>query len=104
MIGWLSLVRMPLEKLGDNMGSLTLQQALTIIDGTLKAGNKIHTEPLTVAVLDSGGKLISLQRQDGSSMMRPDIAIAKRGEHSHWAVPQENSPKMLTTGLHLSPP
>ncbi|ULN66409.1 heme-binding protein [Vibrio gigantis] len=59
------------------MGSLTLQQALIIIDGTLKAGNKIHTEPLTVAVLDSGGKLISLQRQDGSSMMRPDIAIAK---------------------------
>ena len=59
------------------MGSLTLQQALTIIDGTLQAGNKIHTEPLTVAVLDSGGKLISLQRQDGSSMMRPDIAIAK---------------------------
>ncbi|MEZ8692569.1 heme-binding protein [Vibrio splendidus] len=31
------------------MGSLTLQQALTIIDGTLQAGNKIHTEPLTVA-------------------------------------------------------
>ncbi|MGF1753018.1 heme-binding protein [Vibrio makurazakiensis] len=59
------------------MGSLTLQQALTIIDGTFKAGNEIRTEPLTVAVLDSGGKLISLQRQDGSSMMRPDIAIAK---------------------------
>lgn len=30
-----------------------------------------------MAVLDSGGKLVSLQRQDGSSMMRPDIAIAK---------------------------
>lgn len=86
------------------MGSLTLQQALTIIDGTLKAGNKIHTEPLTVAVLDSGGKLISLQRQDGSSMMRPDIAIAKAWGHSHWVVPLENSPKMLTTDQHLSPP
>ncbi|RJX75583.1 heme-binding protein [Vibrio sinensis] len=59
------------------MGSLTLQQALTIIDGTLKAAKHGRTAPLTVAILDSGGKLISLQRQDGSSMMRPDIAIAK---------------------------
>ncbi|NAX20031.1 GlcG/HbpS family heme-binding protein [Vibrio sp. V39_P1S14PM300] len=59
------------------MGSLTLQQALAIIDGTFQAGLKTQSAPLTVAVLDSGGKLISLQRQDGSSMMRPDIAIAK---------------------------
>ncbi|EGA64739.1 heme-binding protein [Vibrio brasiliensis] len=59
------------------MGSLTLEQALSVIDGTFQAGSKNKSAPLTVAVLDSGGKLISLQRQDGSSMMRPDIAIAK---------------------------
>ncbi|KJY86820.1 MULTISPECIES: GlcG/HbpS family heme-binding protein [Vibrio] len=59
------------------MGSLTLEQALAVIDGTFQAGQKSHSAPLTVAVLDSGGKLITLQRQDGSSMMRPDIAIAK---------------------------
>lgn len=59
------------------MGSLTLNQALTIIDATFSAGKSNECAPLTAAVLDSGGKLISLQRQDGSSMMRPDIAIAK---------------------------
>ncbi|MCL9775292.1 GlcG/HbpS family heme-binding protein [Vibrio methylphosphonaticus] len=59
------------------MGSLTLKQALTITDGAFGAGEESHSAPLTVAVLDSGGKLITLQRQDGSSMMRPDIAIAK---------------------------
>ncbi|KJY81861.1 GlcG protein [Vibrio galatheae] len=59
------------------MGSLTLEQALSVIDGTFQAGFNNKSAPLTVAVLDSGGKLISLQRQDGSSMMRPDIAIAK---------------------------
>ncbi|WP_159737630.1 GlcG/HbpS family heme-binding protein [Vibrio atypicus] len=59
------------------MGSLTLEQALSVTDGTFQAGTKSQSAPLTVAVLDSGGKLISLQRQDGSSMMRPDIAIAK---------------------------
>lgn len=59
------------------MGSLSLQQALAITHGTFEAGIQSNTAPLTVAVLDSGGKLISLQRQDGASMMRPDIAIAK---------------------------
>lgn len=59
------------------MGSLTLEQALTITDGTFQAAIQTSSAPLTVAILDSGGKLISLQRQDGSSMLRPDIAIAK---------------------------
>lgn len=59
------------------MGSLTLEQALTITDGTFQAAIQSSSAPLTVAILDSGGKLISLQRQDGSSMLRPDIAIAK---------------------------
>jgi uncharacterized protein GlcG (DUF336 family) len=59
------------------MTSLTLQQALTIIEGTFQSGKQSNSAPLTVAVLDSGGKLVTLQRQDGASMMRPDIAIAK---------------------------
>ncbi|WP_413479637.1 GlcG/HbpS family heme-binding protein [Vibrio hibernica] len=57
--------------------SLTLQQALNITQGVFEAGITLKTAPLTVAVLDSGGKLVSLQRQDGSSMLRPDIATAK---------------------------
>ncbi|HBV77049.1 MULTISPECIES: GlcG/HbpS family heme-binding protein [Vibrio] len=57
--------------------SLTLQQALSITHGAFNSALSLKSAPLTVAVLDSGGKLISLQRQDGSSMMRPDIAIAK---------------------------
>lgn len=59
------------------MGSLTLQQALAVTEGTFLAAINSNSAPLTVAVLDAGGKLISLQRQDGSSMMRPEIAIAK---------------------------
>ncbi|WP_417880569.1 GlcG/HbpS family heme-binding protein [Vibrio sp.] len=59
------------------MMSLTLQQALSITQGAFSTALDLKSAPLTVAVLDSGGKLVSLQRQDGSSMMRPDIAIAK---------------------------
>jgi uncharacterized protein GlcG (DUF336 family) len=32
---------------------------------------------LTVAVLDAGGHLITLQREDGASLLRPQVAIGK---------------------------
>ncbi|KDM92252.1 GlcG/HbpS family heme-binding protein [Photobacterium galatheae] len=57
--------------------SLTLEDALVITKGAFSTALTKGAAPLTVAVLDSGGKLISLQRQDGSSMLRPEIAIAK---------------------------
>ncbi|MEL6117865.1 heme-binding protein [Photobacterium sp. SP02] len=57
--------------------SLTLDEALVITKGAFSTALTKGAAPLTVAVLDSGGKLISLQRQDGSSMLRPEIAIAK---------------------------
>ncbi|MCC4798573.1 GlcG protein [Enterovibrio norvegicus] len=59
------------------MEILTLPKALEIADEVFHAASKLNTQPLTVAVLDKGGALIALQRQDGSSMLRPDIAIAK---------------------------
>jgi uncharacterized protein GlcG (DUF336 family) len=33
--------------------------------------------PLTVAVLDPGGHLVALNRQDGLGILRAEIAIAK---------------------------
>ena len=33
--------------------------------------------PLTVAVLDAGGNLIALKREDGSGILRVDIAVGK---------------------------
>ncbi|MEX6506196.1 heme-binding protein [Jiella sp. M17.18] len=56
---------------------LTLHHARIIIAEALKAGAAKGLKPLTVAVLDAGGALIALERSDGSSRMRPDIAIGK---------------------------
>lgn len=56
---------------------LTLSQATKIIEGALAEGARLGLKPLTVAVLDAGGHLIALQRQDGSSNMRPQVATAK---------------------------
>jgi uncharacterized protein GlcG (DUF336 family) len=57
--------------------SLALAAAEQIIDGALAAGREAGLLPLTVAVLDVGGHLVAFRRQDGSGILRPDIAIGK---------------------------
>lgn len=59
------------------MSSLNLNVALNITLNALTAGRDRSAAPLTVAVLDAGGHLISLQREDGASLLRPQIAIGK---------------------------
>ncbi|MET1078140.1 MAG: heme-binding protein [Pseudomonas sp.] len=59
------------------MNLLTLHMATQIATQALAAGRAVGAAPLTVAVLDAGGHLISLQREDGASLLRPQIAVAK---------------------------
>lgn len=56
---------------------LTLQQANRIIETVLKAAQAREMPPLAVAVFDAGAHLKALQRQDGVSFLRVDIAQAK---------------------------
>lgn len=57
--------------------TITLEQARTIVDAALAHGTEAGFKPLTVAVLDPGGALVALARQDGSGFLRPDLATAK---------------------------
>ncbi|WP_030131739.1 heme-binding protein [Pseudomonas sp. QTF5] len=59
------------------MSALTLNVAVNLANQALSAGRAISAAPLTVAVLDAGGHLITLQREDGASLLRPQIAIGK---------------------------
>lgn len=59
------------------MATLTLEQANTIVEAALARGAALGLNPLSVAVLDSGGHLIAFQRQDESSIMRFEIASGK---------------------------
>ncbi|MBU0809060.1 heme-binding protein [Pseudomonas sp. MIL19] len=59
------------------MSTLNLQIATRISSHALAVAREISAAPLTVAVLDAGGHLISLQREDGASLLRPQIAIGK---------------------------
>jgi uncharacterized protein GlcG (DUF336 family) len=56
---------------------LTLALASTIVDKAIEKGRERRFKPLTVAVLDPGGHLVTLKREDGSGILRADIAIGK---------------------------
>ncbi len=58
---------------------LTLELASKIITATLERRIELGFKPLCVAVLDPGGHLVALQREDGTSTLRPQIAMAKAG-------------------------
>lgn len=57
--------------------SVTLEQAQTICMTALAKGRELGLVPLTVVVLDVGGIPLCLMREDGSSLLRPDIATGK---------------------------
>ncbi|HEY4276072.1 MAG TPA: heme-binding protein [Rhizomicrobium sp.] len=59
------------------MSGMTLERASQIIPAVLKKGRQLGLKPLSVAVLDACGHLIAFQRQDGSSIMRFQIAYGK---------------------------
>ena len=59
------------------MSELTLQQANRIIEAVLQSARAQDMPPLAVAVLDTGAHLKALQREDGVSFLRVQIAQAK---------------------------
>jgi uncharacterized protein GlcG (DUF336 family) len=59
------------------MNALPLATAERIADVCLQTAREQGMQPLTVAVLDAGGHLVVLKRDDGSSLLRPEIATGK---------------------------
>jgi len=57
--------------------TLTLDTATKILDVALATGRKENLSPLTVVVMDAGGKLIATKSEDGSGVLRFDIAFGK---------------------------
>lgn len=59
------------------MATLTLQIASQIVDVALQAAHAASLKPLTVVVLDAGGHDVVLKREDGSGILRVEIARGK---------------------------
>ncbi len=64
------------------MSQMTLEKAREIVAVALAKGHEMGLKPLTVAVLDAAGNLKALEREDGASNMRPEIAMGK----AHGAI------------------
>lgn len=67
--------------------NITLEQARRIVAATLAAGREESMMALTVAVLDAGGHLVALEREDGSGIMRVEIATGKAWGSLGFGVP-----------------
>jgi uncharacterized protein GlcG (DUF336 family) len=56
---------------------LPLKAAARIVEAALAQARELKLHPMTVAVLDAGGHLVAFQREDGSGILRPQIATGK---------------------------
>jgi len=59
------------------MKTLTLEKANLIVNTAINKARKLNLAPLTVVVLDEAGHVKAMQREDGASMIRQQIATAK---------------------------
>jgi uncharacterized protein GlcG (DUF336 family) len=59
------------------MANVTLAQASIIVDTALEKGRELNLHPLTVVVLDAGGHLVAMKREDKSGILRTEIATGK---------------------------
>ena len=56
---------------------MTLSQACTIVDEALAYARASELDPMTVAALDCRGCVVVLKMEDGSGLLRPEIASGK---------------------------
>ena len=56
---------------------LTLDHARTIIAAAFSKAAELDLLPLAVVVLDAGGHIKAIERQDGASNARPEVAMGK---------------------------
>ncbi len=59
------------------MSEVTLEQSDRIIDAILARGRELGCRPLSVAVTDPGAHVKAFRKEDGSAMMRFEMAMGK---------------------------
>ena len=59
------------------MTTLTLDVANRLVEHALRRARELGYKPMAIAVLDEAGNVKVVQRDDGASMLRVDIAVGK---------------------------
>jgi len=73
------------------MSRLTLAQANKIIESALAVARQGGYRAMAVVVLDEGGHVRAVQREDGASMFRIDIATGKAWGISVSEIPADST-------------
>src|SRR5438132_4399545 len=60
---------------GEDM--ITLEQAERIIDAILRRARELNCRPMSAVVVEPGGPIKAFKKEDGSSMMRFEMAFGK---------------------------
>jgi len=76
------------------MTELTLAEADAIAQGTLDGATQRGLNPIAVCVLDAGGHVLVLKRQEHATFLRVDIATAKAWTAVSLAAPSRNFANM----------
>jgi len=88
-----------------DMPSLTLDKVNSIIAAAFSKAAELRLKPIAVSVLDAGGHLKAFQRQDGTSILRFEIASGKAfgalsvGAGSRWLHNQAKERPHFLEGL-----
>ena len=75
------------------MSAITLGQANRIIEAILKRAAEVECRPITVIVVEPGCKVKAFQKEDGSSMIRFEMAFGK----AYSALALGRSSKLVKT-------
>jgi len=91
------------------MSEVTLKQAERIIDAILARGRRLKCRPLSVAVTDLGASVKAFKKEDGSAMMRFEMAhgkayaaLALRRSSSLVRVRNEEKPEFMRYLINAS--
>jgi uncharacterized protein GlcG (DUF336 family) len=91
------------------MSEVTLKQAERIIDAILTRGRRLKCRPLSVAVTDPGASVKAFKKEDGSAMMRFEMAhgkafaaLALRRSSSLVRVRNEEKPEFMRYLINAS--
>ena len=91
------------------MSEVTLKQAERIIDAILARGRRLNCRPLSVAVTDPGASVKAFKKEDGSAMMRFEMAhgkayaaLALRRSSSLVRVRNEEKPEFMRYLINAS--
>ena len=67
--------------------SLTLDEATTIVETVITKARELKYNPLVVVVIDSGGHLVAMVREDGNGPLRFGIAHGKASAAVGMGIP-----------------